>query len=388
MVLIAVTVIGIHFKRRRDYLRVRVANSSGHQVEVYNPLYLCASFVTEGVLSDDIGQFDFTGEQESAVNEEDDVPLILSPIFPVPSELSEDFQRPGEITSDTIGEIEELGNGHFGKVVLATTNNLNLKEMRFSEIDDNDEDTPIRVVMKKLKTDPSQIQQKAFDTEAKFMSHLKHPNVVRLLGVCYHDPAFIMMEYAEEGDLSQFLQRYSEIVTTPSSDTQIATSTIVYMASQIGSAMQYLASFSFIHRDLASRNCLVGKNFKVKVVLLGVNRSTYQSQYSSVRDKMLLPICWMAIECFDGQFSEKTDVWAFGITMWELFTLAKEAPYSHLSDEEVIQNALKKEDYQFPPIPPTCPQCVHNIMKQCWIIDFQQRATFQKVNAMLQACNI
>ena len=388
MVLVAVIVIGIHFKRRRDYLRVRVANSSGHQVEVYNPLYLCASFVTEGVLSDNIGQFDFTGEQESAVNEEDDVPLILSPIFPVPSELSEDFQRPGEITNDNIREIEELGSGHFGKVVLATTNNLNLKEMRFSEIDDNDEDTPIRVVMKKLKTDPSQIQQKAFDTEAKFMSHLKHPNVVRLLGVCYHDPAFIMMEYTEEGDLSQFLQRYTEIVTTPSSDTQIATSTLVYMASQIGSAMQYLASFSFIYRDLASRNCLVGKNFKVKVALLGVNRNTYQSHYSSVRDKMLLPIRWMATECFDGQFSEKTDVWAFGVTMWELFTLAKEAPYSHLSDEEVIQNALKKEDYQFPPVPPTCPQCVLNIMKQCWIIDFQQRATFQKVNAMLQACNI
>jgi serine/threonine protein kinase len=258
--------------------------------------------------------------------------------------------------------------------------------MRFSEIDDNDEDTPIRVVMKKLKTDPSQIQQKAFDTEAKFMSHLKHPNVVRLLGVCYHDTAFIMMEYTEGGDLNQFLQSYSEIVTTSSSQTQITSSELVYIASQIASGMQYLASLKFVHRDLATRNCFIGANTIVKVGDLGIDITRYKSHYYPIHGNTLLPIRWMATECFKGTFSEKSDVWAFGVTMWELFTLAKKVPHPSLRDEEVVHNTLKGEDCQFLPKPEACPQPVFQIMERCWTVATKPRVSFDEVHRLIQTC--
>ena len=106
--------------------------------------------------------------------------------------------------------------------------------------------------------------------------------------------------------------------------------------------------------------------------------------YFKIKNNMLFPIRWMAPECFHGKFSEKSDMWAFGVTMWELFTLAKEMPFSHFDDEEVIHNALKTELYQGLSRPLACPEPVFEIMQQCWIIDPQQRSTFQEVNVMLQ----
>ena len=353
-------------------------------------LATCPAF-NEGIYSESINLSDFyCGDIQKSVTEhkDDGDSQIFAPVYPVPSSLSEGFQQPVEITSDNIKEKKEkkeLGTGQFGQVILAATNRLSLKDMQLSETDDN-QGTSIYVIVKRLKPNPSQVQQEAFDKEAKLMSQLRHPNVLGYLGVCYHDPAFIMMEYMEEGDLSQFLQRYSEIVpfTMPSNSAQITASTLVYMASQIASAMKYLASFNYIHRDLATRNCLVGTNFAVKVADLGLNTNLYQSHYYQIRGKKLLPIRWMATECFNGIFSEKSDVWAFGITMWELFTLAKDKPYPSLSDEEVIRNAMKRVHRQFPSRSEACPHPVYEIMQQCWIINFQKRPTFKEINVMLQ----
>ena len=341
-----------------------------------------------GVYNEPINPSDFTSDgnhDDSEMETADSNPFIYFPIYTVPEELPDGFEQPLEITSNNIKTMKGLGIGRFGEVVLATTNGLSLNDMQLSEMDDK-EDVSIHAVVKKMKVSPSPTEQEAFRMEAKFMSCLKHPNVVRLLGVCIYDPAFIMMEYMEEGDLSQFLQRYTEIVTTPSSDTQIATSTIVYMASQIANAMTYLADFDFVHRDLACRNCHVGKNFTVKVADMGVNMNLYQSHYFRVKGNTFFPIRWMATECFSGKFSEKSDVWAFGVTMWELFTLARDVPYPHLSDEEVIHNALKREYRHLPSRSAVCAQPVYDIMQQCWITDFQQRATFREANVMLQAC--
>ena len=338
----------------------------------------------EGIVSESISPSDFTcgHTQESKQMEEEDVdPQIYGPIYTVPTMLPNDFQEPLELTSGNINEIEELGIGQFGQILLATTKGLSLNDTQLSM---TDQDTLILVTVKKLKPNPSQIQQENFDKEVKFMSHLKHKNVVCILGVCYHHPAFIMMEYMEDGNLNQFLQKYSEVVETPSNNTQISTSTVVYMASQIASAMKYLASLKFIHRDIATRSCLVERNFAVKVADLGVNMKHYQSHYYQVQGNRLLPIRWMATECFSGKFSEKSDVWAFGVTMWELFALAKDKPHPHLSDEEVIQNALKRRYHQFPSRSEACPLLVYEIMKRCWIIDMQQRVTFHDLHEMLQ----
>ena len=348
--------------------------------------YLAVRVFNENIYSESINPSDFThgrNQETKEAEEEATDPLIYAPIYPPPTALPESFPPPVEITSDNFKERNALRTGQFGEVVLADTMGLSLKDMQLSKTRDN-RNMSILVAVKKLKSNASESQRQAFDVEAKFMSRLRHPNMARLLGVCYTEPAFIMMEYMKEGDLSQFLQRYSEIVTTPSNNTQIATSTLVYMASQIASAMKYLAALNFVHRDLASRNCLVGKHYTVKVADLGVTKDIYQSHYFRVQGNTLLPIRWMATECFNGKFSEKSDVWAFGVTMWELFTLAKDVPYPHLSDEEVIHNALKREYQQFPSRSAACPQTVYDIMEQCWIIDMNQRASFQDLYGHLQ----
>ena len=339
----------------------------------------CSAF-NVGIHSEPINPSDFTC---SKVEEEATDPLFYGPIYPATVTLPECSQQPADVTSDNIMMKKELRTGQFGEVMLADTNGLSLKDMQLSKTD-ADQNISILVAVKKLKQHPSQSQREAFSREVKFTSRLKHPNVLRLLGVCFQEPTFVMMEYMKEGDLSQFLQRHSEIITTPSNNTQIATSTVVYMASQIASAMKYLAALKFIHRDLATRNCLVSRNNQIKVADLGVNMKLYQSDYYCIRGNKFLPIRWMATECFSGKFSEKSDVWAFGVTMWELFTLAKRKPYPHLSDEEVIHNALKREYRQFPSRPAACPQPVYEIMEQCWVVNMQQRATFKKLLMMLQ----
>ena len=328
----------------------------------------------ENIYSESINPSDFTHRDSEQTGEEEVTsdPLVYAPIYPAPTALPESFELPPELTVDNIKEKRPIRTGQFGEVVLASTVGLSLKDIHLSKTDTNQE-ISITVAVKKLKPQPTSTQQRAFDVEAKFLSQLRHPNIVRVLGLCYHDPAFIMMEYMREGDLSQFLQKYTEIATAPSTTTQIVPSTLVYMASQIASAMKHLSALNFVHRDLATRNCLVGKNFTVKVADLGVDKSIYQSHYYRVQGYILLPIRWMATECFSGKFSEKSDVWAFGVTMWEMFTLAKYLPYPHLSDDEVIQNALKREYRLLPSRSAACPEQVYEIMEQCWIVDLKQR---------------
>ena len=353
-------------------------------VDLEQYLETCGAF-NENIYSESINPADFTHHDSEQTGEEEVTsdPLVYAPIYPAPTALPESFELPPELTVDNIKEKRPIRTGQFGEVVLASTVGLSLKDIHLSKTDTNQE-ISITVAVKKLKPQPTSTQQRAFDVEAKFLSRFRHPNVVRVLGLCYHEPAFIMMEYMREGDLSQFLQTYTEIVTVPSTPTQIASSTLVYMASQIASAMKHLSTLNFVHRDLATRNCLVGKNFTVKVADLGVDKSIYQSHYYRVQGYILLPIRWMATECFSGKFSEKSDVWAFGVTMWEMFTLAKDLPYPHLSDDEVIQNVLKREYRLLPSRSAVCPEPVYEIMEQCWIVNLKQRVTFENLHSMLQ----
>ena len=309
-------------------------------------------------------------------------PQVYGPVYPslvpIPGMIS-----PLQISSDNVLELNE-GTGQYGSAVLAVTKGLSLKDMRLSK-DNNNRNLSILLAVKKLLPQPSESEREAFDREVEFMCRIKHPNIAQFIGVCYEKPTFLMMEYMEEGDLNQFLQRYSVIVpTNSSSETEIAASSLVYMASQIARGMKHLAHMKFIHRDIATRKCFVGSNFTVKLADFGTN-TRYQSQYYRIRGNILLPIRWMAPECFYGKFSEKTDMWAFGVTMWELFTLAKQDPYSQLSDEQVVQNALKKEGRQILFKPSACPKPVYEVIERCWCLELKQRATFQELDETLRS---
>ena len=295
-------------------------------------------------------------------------------------------EAPFEIKASNIREVKQLGIGEFGEVILAETIGVSLKDLKFSQ-DDNKKNVRIQVAVKKLKPRAKSSVREAFEKEIKFMSRLKDDNIVRLLAVCSSDSPFIVMEYMENGDLNQYLQKF-ELATSDSSvilPNQLPASILVYMAVQIASGMCYLASFKYVHRDLATRNCLVGQNFVVKIADFGMSRSLYEDSYYRVRGRAMLPIRWMASESFYGRFSEKTDVWAFGVAMWEIFTFCQHQPYEELDDQEVIQDAVRGTSRQLLPKPEGCPQDIYELMLRCWEYAADERANFKEIFSSLAA---
>ncbi len=143
------------------------------------------------------------------------------------------------------------------------------------------------------------------------MSRLDHENVIKVLGSCEGSMTYIIMEYMEKEDLAQYLVNFENTVINyeEQNDISISMGTLTDMCSQIASGMKYLSSKNFIHHDLATRNCLVGKNMQVKIADFGMSCNLYRSHYYVLKGHAVLPVRWMAKECYYGKFSTKTDVW-------------------------------------------------------------------------------
>lgn len=315
--------------------------------------------------------------------DEDLLPCISIYADPQPLLRSE---GPLDVTPENIREIKSLGVGQFGQVVLAEMVGLTHKDLGL-EVDEGDEDKEVvHVAVKRLKPSAESHVKEAFEKEIKFMSRLRNDNVVRLLGICSTGNPFIIMEYMQNGDLNQFLHKHKPLTAdaTPSKR-RLSPKQLTYICLQIASGMKYLAKFKFIHRDLATRNCLVGSHLKIKIADFGMSRSLYSSYYYRISGRAMLPIRWMANECFYGKFSEKTDVWAFGVTMWEVFMFAREQPYQGMTDQEVIDDAIKGPDRLLLAKPDCCPPEVYQVMKQCWIDDPDERARFRDAHSLLEA---
>ena len=202
-------------------------------------------------------------------------------------------------------------------VTLASTVNLSLRDLQLGE--NSDKSRSFIVAIKKLKVDASWELKKAFQEEIKCMMKLKHANVLRLLGVCsLGSPPFSVVEYMENGDLHEFLLKQKLVPdnTRNLEDGEATPLILLYMAVQIASGMRFLASRNFIHRDLATRNCMVGREFVVKISEFGMSRSLYDAYYFRIQGQLILPIRWMAYESFYGKFSTKSDVWSFGVALW------------------------------------------------------------------------
>ena len=292
---------------------------------------------------------------------------------PMPLDKSE---GPPIVSNKNIEILHQLGTGQFGEVILANTVGLSHQYLGIGN--STNSSISIKVAVKTLKADPTDEVQKSFEKEIKFMSRLKDDNVIRLLGICTSGTPFIMMEYMENGDLNQYLQQFeytSETEKLPGPD-EITLPALVYMSFQIASGMKYLSSHKFIHRDLATRNILVGVDYTVKIADFGMSQNLYSAYYYKVGGRIVLPIRWMAYECFFGKFSIKTDVWAYGITLWEIFTLCRHQPFYELSDQQVIENAIKGKDRMIPQQPEVCPNGVYTIMKSCFPHEPSKRAGF------------
>ena len=337
----------------------------------------------ETVYSEPIQPSLFTGAFGGPSDCEDLLPY--APIYTIPIPLPKSEKELLKVDVSNVREIRELGTGHFGKVILAETVDLRPKDLKMSESDD-DKNKCMLVAVKMVKSDAANATKEAFEKEVNFMSRLNDKNVIRILGVCYEDTPFIMMEYMERGDLNHYLQKFKVLSTSDSEPLgQITTSTLVHITTQIASAMKYLASHNFVHRDLATRNCLVGPNYLVKISDFGMSRNLYESHYYRIHGRFVLPVRWMSFECFYGKFSQKSDVWAFGVTTWEIFTLAMEQPYSDMSVKQVVDDALKGKNRKLLAKPDMCPPEVYEIMLKCWEHNTKQRATFEELYQLLSS---
>uniref|UniRef100_A0A665VUY4 receptor protein-tyrosine kinase n=1 Tax=Echeneis naucrates TaxID=173247 RepID=A0A665VUY4_ECHNA len=265
-------------------------------------------------------------------------------------------------------------------------------------IEGNNE-SPLLVAVKTLREDANKNARNDFLKEIRIMSRLRDPNIVRLLAVCVDtDPLCMITEYMENGDLNQFLcilrlKEAAEVDKTEQEEKEgkgiVSYSKLIEMAVQIASGMKYLSSLNFVHRDLATRNCLVGKNYTIKIADFGMSRNLYRGDYYRIQGRAILPIRWMSWESILlGKFTMASDVWAFGVTLWEILTLCKEQPYSHLSDEQVIENTgefFRDQGKQvYLPKPPCCPERVYtDLMLSCWRRNAKQRPSFQEMHTQL-----
>ena len=343
-------------------------------VDEENPIY--SEAINPTVFIDSISR-DYSSDNDSLC------PYASIYADPLPLTKSE---GPPIVSSKNVEPLDQLGTGQFGEVILANTVGISKQYLGIGN--SNDSTISMKVAVKTLKSSPSEDVQKAFEKEIKFMSRLKDDNVIRLLGICTTGTPFIMMEYMENGDLNGYLQQFDFSAKTESPPTanEIRLDALLYMLIQIASGMNYLSSCKFIHRDLAARNILVGVDYTVKIADFGMSQNLYSAYYYKVGGRICLPIRWMAYECFFGKFSVKTDVWAFGITLWEIFTLCRYQPFRELSDQEMIKDAIKGADRKIPYRPDICPDNIYDIMKSCFHHEPSERAGFNTLYDQLNEC--
>ena len=231
------------------------------------------------------------------------------------------------------------------------------------------------VVVKALRGDASDEARRDFVRIGELLSRLVHPKIVRLLGVCLSaSPLCLIVEYMPGRDLCEFLQQHAPqhfIVRhglSTSSSARLKSADLIGAARQIADAMVYVSDHRFVHRDLAARNCLVGDRGAARLEVklsdfgLAVELGDQQDYYCGEEDEEM-PVRWMPPEAIrDNRFTHSSDVWSFGILLWEIFTFGMQ-PYEHMSIKEVIRVV---DSGRMLHCPEHASNAVYEQMQLCW----------------------
>ncbi|RZF45708.1 hypothetical protein LSTR_LSTR005003 [Laodelphax striatellus] len=212
-----------------------------------------------------------------------------------------------------------------------------------------------------------------------------HPHVVRLLGCCTEkDPLFVIMEFISNGKLQSFLRNSRAQRCYDNMHGKSATLTSRDLTSfcfQVARGMDYLSSKGIIHRDLAARNVLVDENHICKVADFGFARDLMANYVYERKSEGRLPIRWMAPESlYDNIFSVKSDIWSFGVLIWEIVTLGS-TPYPGMAAAEVMRKV--RDGYRLDK-PEHCRRELYNIMFYCWDKDAKERPDFKELVQLLE----
>ncbi|KAM8743504.1 tyrosine-protein kinase Fer isoform 1-T1 [Acanthopagrus schlegelii] len=253
-----------------------------------------------------------------------------------------------------LGEL--LGKGNFGEVFKGT-----LQRDR----------TPVAV--KTCKEDLPPELKIRFLSEARILKQYDHPNIVKLIGVCtQRQPIYIVMELVPGGDFLSFLRKKKD---------ELKTKQLVRFSVDAAAGMAYLESKNCIHRDLAARNCLVGEGSVLKISDFGMSRQEDDGIYSSSGLKQI-PIKWTAPEALNyGRYSSESDVWSYGILLWETFSLGV-CPYPGMTNQQAREQVEK--GYRMA-CPQRCPDDVYKVMQRCWQYNPEDRPKFSELQRDLAA---
>ncbi|XP_028443719.1 megakaryocyte-associated tyrosine-protein kinase isoform X2 [Perca flavescens] len=222
-----------------------------------------------------------------------------------------------------------------------------------------------RVAVKTIKCD---VTAQAFLQETTVMTKLQHKNLVRLLGVILHKGLHIVTELMAKGNLVNFLRTRGRSV--------VNSVQLLCFALDVCEGMEYLESKKFVHRDLAARNVLVSEDSMAKVSDFGLTKVD-----SKVSDNAKLPVKWTAPEALKKEkFSTKSDVWSYGVLLWEIFSYGRQ-PYPKMSLKEVkemVEGGYRME------APEDCPPSVYSLMRICWEQEPRRRPAFHKLREKLE----
>ncbi|KAL1007310.1 hypothetical protein UPYG_G00084820 [Umbra pygmaea] len=250
---------------------------------------------------------------------------------------------------------QSIGQGNFGEVYSGRLRSDN---------------TPVAV--KACRENLAPEHKNKFLMEARILKQYDHPNIVKLIGVCTQkQPIYIIMELVQGGDFLSFLRCEGH---------NLKSSMLLKMVENVASGMEYLESKKCIHRDLAARNCLVSEQSVVKISDFGMSREQPDGVYSAAGTHRQIPVKWTAPEALNyGRYSMESDVWSFGVLLWEAFSRGV-IPYTSMTNQQT-RDELEK-GYRMPP-PNSCPPEVYAIMYRCWEYDSRKRPSFSKLRVEL-----
>ncbi|KAF0031805.1 hypothetical protein F2P81_016360 [Scophthalmus maximus] len=249
-----------------------------------------------------------------------------------------------------------LGKGNFGEVYKGTLQR-----------------DKTQVAVKTCKEDLPPELKIRFLSEARILKQYDHPNIVKLIGVCtQRQPIYIVMELVPGGDFLSFLRKKKD---------ELKTKQLVRFAVDAAAGMAYLESKNCIHRDLAARNCLVGEGSVLKISDFGMSRQEDDGVYSSSGLKQI-PIKWTAPEALNyGRYSSESDVWSYGILLWETFSLGV-CPYPGMTNQQAREQVEK--GYRMA-CPQRCLDDVYQVMQRCWQYNAEERPKFSELQRDLTA---
>uniref|UniRef100_A0A2K5YP16 Ephrin type-A receptor 2 n=1 Tax=Mandrillus leucophaeus TaxID=9568 RepID=A0A2K5YP16_MANLE len=265
-----------------------------------------------------------------------------------------------EIHPSCVTRQKVIGAGEFGEVYKGTLKTSSGKK-------------EVPVAIKTLKAGYTEKQRVDFLGEAGIMGQFSHHNIIRLEGVVSkYKPMMIITEFMENGALDKFLRE---------KDGEFSVLQLVGMLRGIAAGMKYLANMNYVHRDLAARNILVNSNLVCKVSDFGLSRvleDDPEATYTTSGGK--IPIRWTAPEAISyRKFTSASDVWSFGIVMWEVMTYG-ERPYWELSNHEVMKAI--NDGFRLP-TPMDCPSAIYQLMMQCWQQERARRPKFADIVSIL-----